>query len=333
MAATAALGAACTSASTSASTSTSTTVTPQASTVSTTAPPSIPTGSTKLTVDRYLTIDGLDMPIDAYVPTGPGPWLVVVTFHGRSSAFKDAESNTLIAEQATAEGMLVFAPTWIAGDPFPLDAEDIVDLRHAASCAVSFAQQWAIELGGDPTATVTHGFSAGAGPALSALVAPSADVPECAVATAPLSVAGAVLGDGEYFFQSQPFDTAFADDLAAMQAEVAGLSNPDQWPSGLDASVFVWAAEDGTAPKAIDDPNAPNWLDDRDPDGSIAIDLERLGRLADGVVDYVDAAGFIDLRLGEAGLDSEFEVFRGGHTVADKIEPLVAALRAVGAGE
>ncbi len=310
---------------------TSATEAPDTSAESAPASPVISTGYAKVSVDRYLVIDGQDMPIDAYVPDRPAPWPVVVGFHGHSSAFKDAESNTVIAERAAAEGMLVFAPTWIAGDPFPLGVGDIVDLRQAASCAVAFAQQWAVELGGDPTDTVAYGFSAGAGPALASLVAPTGAVSGCEIDTAPVPVVGAVLGDGEYFFQSRPFDTAFAEDLPAMQEEVARLTERDRWPSELDARVYVWAAESGTAPRALNDPADPDWIDDRDPSGSIVSDLGRLGRLDDGIVDYVDGAHFIELRLGGAGIDVDLEIFPGGHSVNDKVDPLVAALRVVGA--
>ncbi len=298
---------------------------------STTTSPTGASGHSEITRDRYLTIDGLDMAIDAFVPDSPGPWPVVVAFHGRSSEFKDADSTTSVAEAAAANGALVFTPTWIAGDPFPLDVGDIVDLRHAASCAVSFSQQWATELGGDAADTVVYGFSAGAGPALAALVAPVGNVSGCDTAQVPLPVSGAVLGDGEYFFQSQPFDDAFDDDAAAMQDEVARLVDRNRWPADLDAEVYVWAAQSGTAPRPLADPTAPDWLADRDPDGDIRRDLDVLGRLDDGIVDYVDAAHFIDSRLRRAGVDTEFEVLPGVHTVDDKVAQLVVAIGSVGA--
>ncbi len=322
-------GAACASA-----TTTTTTITPPLSSPESLAesPAAGPPGHTELAGGRYLTVGGLDMTIDAFVPDGPGPWPVVVVFHGKSGAFKDAASNTAIARGAAESGMLAFTPTWIAGDPFPLVAADLVDLRYAASCAVAFSQQWAVELGGDPANTVVYGFSAGAGPALAATVAPLAAVPGCETEMAPEPVVGAVLGDGEYFYQSPPFDTAFGDDLAAMQTEVARLTDRNRWPTDLDAEIYIWAAEDGTAPRPLDDPAAPNWLDDRDPDGSILADLVRLGRVEDGVVDYVDAAHFIEGRLRMADLETELRIFPGGHTVDDKVGALVEAIASVGLG-
>jgi acetyl esterase/lipase len=299
---------------------------------STSTPPlADPSGFSVIDDRRYLTIDGLEMTVDAFVPEADGPWPVVVAFHGRSSAFKDAGSNTVIAERAAADGMLVFTPTWIAGDPFPLGVGDIVDLRRAASCAVAFAQLWATELGGEADNTVVYGFSAGAAPALAATVAPVGSVPGCETDAAPLPVTGAVLGDGEYFYHSQAFDTAFAEDLSAMQSEVAQLIDRDRWPDGLDARVVVWAAEPGTAPRPVDDPTAPDWFGARDPTGSLLRDLLRLDRLDDGIVDYVDAALLIESRLREAGLDTDVQIFPGGHAVDDKVEPLVEAIRSVGA--
>ncbi len=320
--------AACTS---SASTSTTNSSTSTSTTPSTLPDPPVPSGHIEISGESYLTIDGLEMTVDAFVPDVAAPWPIVVAFHGRSGDFKDTASNTVIAERAAADGMLVFTPTWIAGDPFPLDVDDIVDLRNAASCAVAFSQMWATELGGDATNTVVYGFSAGAGPALAATVAPIGSVPGCEIDTAPLPVTGAVLGDGEYFYQSPAFDTAFDDDLSAMQSEVARLTARDRWPDGLGADVFVWAAEAGTAPRPLDDPAATDWLADRDPDQSIVGDLARLGQLDDEVVDYIDAAQFIELRLREADLETELRIFPGGHTVDDKIEPLVEAIRSVGA--
>jgi len=289
-------------------------------------------GFTVVPGEPYLVVDGIALGMDAYVPVGAGPWPILVTFHGNSADGKDTRSNTIIAEEAARRGMLVVAPTWIAGDPFPLGVDDIVALRHAGNCATAAAQDWAAELGGDVSETVVHGFSAGTGPALAATVAPMDGVPGCRTPAAPASVAGAVLGDGEFFYHSAPFDGAFAEDLGAMQREVAALSDPRRWPADLGARVYVWAAEAGTAPRPVADPDgdAFAWLPSRDPDGTIRADLDDLGALDDGIVDYLDAARFIDRRLGGAGVDVEFQVYPGGHSVADKVDEVVTAI--LGAG-
>ncbi len=272
----------------------------------------------------FLTVDGGDLLVDVYVPDGEGPFPVAVVFHGRSSDGKDAASITSVAEAAATAGMVVFAPTWYGGDPFPLGFDDIDRLGDAGNCAVSFARAHAGEHGGDPTRIVVYGFSAGTGPALVSALDPDDDeIPGCRSPSTGTPVAGAVLGDGETFWHSSSFDGAFGDDLDAMQDSVASLTDPSRWPPDLDTEFFVWAAADGTAPRDVDDPANPTWVTQRDPAGSIRSDLERLDQLADGVVSYVDAAQLLDLRLREAGFDVTLEITPGGHTVAEKLPLLV----------
>ena len=302
---------------------------PPSAAVTTAAPaitPSLPEPPFSTTTDlAYMTVGGGELRMDVYTPTSPGPWPVVVAFHGRSDQGKDASSNSAVAEAAAAAGMLVYAPTWYSGDPFPITIDDIEGLADAGNCAVAYAQQHAADHGGDPARTVTYGFSAGTSPALAAALAPSGvAVDGCNARTPPGRVTGVVLGDGEYFWQSEAFDDAFRQDLDAMQASVASFTEPAAWPDALDARFYLWAAEDGTAPRATADPWDPaGWLAQRDPTGSIREDLERLDQLADGVVSYIDSAQLLRLRLAEAGRDVTLTIEPGGHTVDDKVPRLV----------
>ncbi len=290
---------------------------------STPSPPEPPFTTTTDLV--YMTVDGVDLGMDVYTPRSPGPWPVVVAFHGRSDQGKDASSNTEVAAAAAAAGMLVYAPTWYSGDPFPITIDDIEGLADAGNCAVAYAQQHAADHSGDPARTVTYGFSAGTSPALAAALAPSeVAIDGCNTRTPPGPVTGVVLGDGEYFWQSEAFDEAFRQDLDAMQASVATFTEPAAWPDDLDARFFLWAAEDGTAPRSTADPWDPaGWLAQRDPTGSIREDLERLDQLADGVISYIDSAQLLRLRLAEAGHDVTLTIEPGGHTVDDKVPQLV----------
>lgn len=275
----------------------------------------------------FLTVDGVDHLVDVYVPDGPGPWPVAVLFHGRSSDGKDSASTTSVAERAAGAGMVVFTPTWYVGDPFPLGIDDDRHRRAAGNCAVAFARAHAGEHGGDPARIVVYGFSAGTGPALLSALDPAVDeIPGCRSPSTGMPVAGAVVGDGETFWHSAAFDGAFDEDLGAMQDSVASLTDPNRWPPDLDTEFFVWAAADGTAPREVDDPGNPSWLEERDPTGSIRADLERLDQLADGVVSYVDAAQLLQLRLLAAGVDATLEITPGGHTVDDKLPLLVSWL-------
>lgn len=275
----------------------------------------------------FMTVEGGDHLIDVYVPDGQGPWPVAVVFHGRSRDGKDTASITSVAEAAATAGMVVFAPTWYAGDPFPLGIDDIDHLGDAGNCAVAFARAHAGEHGGDPTRIVVYGFSAGTGPALvSALDLADDEIPGCRSSPTGAPVAGAVLGDGETFWHSAAFDGAFGEDLDAMQDSVASLTDPTRWPPDLDTEFFVWAAAEGTAPRDIDDSTNPTWLAERDPAGSIRSDLERLDQLADDVVSYIDAAQLLDLRLRESGVDVTLAITPGGHTTAEKLPLLVGWL-------
>ena len=77
----------------------------------------------------------------------------------------------------------------------------------------------------------------------------------------------------------------------------------------------------------FDDPwDETGWLAQRDPDGSIRDDLDRLGQLDDGVISFIDEAQFMALRLEEAGIDVTLDNYPGGHTTADKVPELVGYL-------
>lgn len=284
---------------------------------------------------EYLDLDGDVLDMDIYAPSGDGPWPILVTFHGNSAEAQNSPSNTVIAEEAAARGMLVFAPSWIPPDPFPLGYDDIRDLATAGRCALAFAHEMAPEFGGDPSRTAVHGFSAGAGPAHSvAIDPPLAATPGCVSGLVPSRVSAVALSDGEYFFHSAPFDGAFVDALVEMQDRVGAWIDPDRWPVELQAEFYVWAAEEGTAPRLLDEPgSATGWLAHRDPDGSIRADLERLGLIDDGTVDYADSAALLSDRLAVAGLEIEFETFPGGHRTDDKADVIVDEIeRMVGGG-
>ncbi len=282
---------------------------------------------------EYLDLDGDVLDMDVYVPTGDGPWPILVTFHGNSAEAQNSPSNTVIAEEAARRGMLVFAPSWIPPDPFPLGYDDIEDLTAAGRCAVAVAHEMAPEFGGDPARTAVHGFSAGAGPAHSvAIDPPVTSTPGCVSGLVPSRVSAVALSDGEYFFHSAPFDGAFAANPVEMQDRVGAWIDPDHWPAELQAEFYVWAAEEGTAPRPLDEPGE-HWLAQRDPDGSIRADLDRLGRIDDGIVDYADAAALLSERLAVAGLEVAFETFPGGHRTDDKADVIVDEIeRMIGGG-
>ncbi|HEX9854363.1 MAG TPA: alpha/beta hydrolase [Acidimicrobiia bacterium] len=281
----------------------------------------------------YMTIGDAELLVDVYTPVGDGPWPVVVAFHGIDSDGKDGDDTATLAEAAVAEGLVVFAPSWIVWrppiPPVPVPLVTFREWTDAASCAVAFAQQNAPDFGGDPANTIVYGFSAGAGVGLAASMDANEDpIPGCSTDSPPAPVTGAVLGDGEYWLHSENFDPAFEADPAAMQAELAALMDPASWPTDLDAKFHLWVADDGTSPRAIDDPSDPSgWFALRDPDGSIQRDLERLDQFDDGTVTFIDAGQLLELRLSEAGIEVTMDEYPGGHTPLNKVAELVAYLK------
>ena len=252
----------------------------------------------------YSVQGGVDRVLDVYTPISEGPWPVVVAFHGVDSALEDGRDTTTIASALASQGMLVYAPAWLANDDFPFTGAVMDAWGARAHCAVAFAQDHAAANGGDPSTTVIYGFSAGAGAGLIAAVGDlAAPFDGCEVQTADAAPSGVVLFDGEWFLHGPNFDRMFAEDLAAR----------------FELSV----AEQSVGEHALDDPATSDFLVSRDPDGSIRADLERLDQLEDGSISYVDAGQLLDLRLSEAGFESNLTIFPGGHVVTDKVPELV----------
>ena len=122
-------------------------------------------------------------------------------------------------------------------------------------------------------------------------------------------------------------DQKIAADLEAMQARVATIVDPSLWPTDMETRFFLWFADYGTAPRYFDDPwDETGWLAQRDPDGSIRDDLDRLGQLDDGVISFIDEAQFMALRLEEAGIEVTLDNYPGGHSTLDKVPELVGYL-------
>lgn len=272
----------------------------------------------------YLTIEGQTFEGDMYVPEGDGPWPVVVMFHGNYDT-KDGYMTADVAEAAAAAGMQVFVPNWLTLTGVTGFTPASFDVFYAvANCAVAYAQP-------DPDASlpvVVYGFSAGVGPASRAALDPATGpIPGCVADNPPAPITGAVLGDGEYFLQSRIFDEPFAEDLEAMQALVATMVDPNLWPTDMKTQFFLWVADDGTAPRSLNDPrDETGWLAQRDPDGSIRDDLDRLDQLDDPVITFIEQGELMALRLEEAGIEVTLDHYPGGHTTDDKVPELVAYL-------
>lgn len=302
-------------------TATTTPVSTAAVSVTTTQPTptsSVPEDATEDVL--FMTQDGHELLVDVYVPDGKGPHPVVVAFHGLPS---NKDENRPIGHRFAEAGLLTFVPTWLpkevwSADPLP---EDLLANYEAATCILAFAQERAERYGGDPTRSVTYGFSGGSQPAAWLGLGHATDMPAgCVAVDPPTPPMGAVLGDSEYFLHSEFFDHGFATDPAGMQERIADFVDPETWPDTLSAVFRIWSVEGATLARAIDDPwDEDAWFAGRDPDGSIRADLDGLGLLDDREISHIDEGALLTMRLTRHGLDATHDLYPGGHESFDKL--------------
>ena len=277
----------------------------------------------------YLEMDGHKYLVDVYVPAGEGPWPVVVAFHGELLP-KEHATNTLVARAAAETGMVVFVPDWVGDwrNDVDNDVESIRSIEPVYRCAMAFAQQEAAAYGADPNRTVTYGFSAGVHPAANLALGPEAEpTPGCLAQTPPIRPVGAVLGDGQYFQHDVMWDGAFDADPEGMLAFAATMIDPASWPADVSTRFRLWAADPATYPRTFDDPwDEDGWFDERDPDGTIRQDLDKLGELDDGIIAMSDEALLLATRLQQAGIDATIDMIPGPHNTIDKVPEIIALL-------
>lgn len=232
---------------------------------------------------------------------------------------------------------MVFAPTWNSDFTTPT-GEGWLESMDRASCALAYAEEHAPDHGGDRSALATFGWSTGAHPAAWLALGHGTPGEGCVADSDPTVSDGAVLIDSEYFLHTDYFQRMFQNDAATAGGSVAGFIDPTGWSTADEATFRLVAAEiQGMSVRAIGDPTDPtSWLAQRDGDGSLTADLESLGALDDGQVDYIDEARLLQLRLERSGLDATFTTVPGDHT--DAVGPtsdatlIPAALEATGAG-
>ena len=111
----------------------------------------------------FMTVNGSEFLMNVYEPAGDGPFPVVVSFHGANAGRKDDLATVTVAEEAAAAGMVVFTPTWLTPNPFPITVATMETWDDITLCAVAFAQQTSEQYNGDSLTTIVDGFSAGAG--------------------------------------------------------------------------------------------------------------------------------------------------------------------------
>ena len=155
------------------------------------------------------------------------------------------------------------------------------------------------------------------------------EIDGCRAQPAGEEIVGAVLGDGEYFWHSAAFDDAFATNPAEMLRATNVFMDPSKWRSGPPLRIRLWAAADRTAPRDLGEEGSDDWLDDRDPEGTLRSELVALGAMDDGSIDYLDSAALFERRAMADGVDVRLDVYPGGHTTTGNVEAIVDHLGAV----
>jgi acetyl esterase/lipase len=281
----------------------------------------------------FLEMGGHEYLVDMYLPAGDGPWPVVVALHG-ATVFKSNSILTVIAKAAAEAGMLVFAPNWVSEWP-ALSAEFLRSEESVLPCALAFAQQQATELGGDPSRSVVYGHSGGATSGAQWVLGPIRDLPPgCLAQTPPVTPAGAVFGDAEYFLHATWWDKAFDEDPGEMQAIAAETVDPAFWAADLPERFRIWAVTDGSFPRSFDDPwGEDGWVAQPDPDGTIRENHDELGVLEDGTISYKDEGLLLSTRLQQAGIDTTFDMLTGVHEAHTGTPEIVVAYLLDAAGD
>ncbi len=269
-----------------------------------------------LTDLEYLSTGTESFAIDVHRPDGDGPFPVIVAFHGATAEGKDSSYARRMAEALAESGLVVFTPTWNHDFTLPTAADGWMESMDRASCALAYAEAHAPDYGGDLDSLATFGWSAGAHPAAWLALGHGAPGEGCVADTDPSTPDGAVLIDSEYFLHSDYFQPLFDNDPDGSSAIVAGFVDPTTWSTADEATIRLIAAEvQGASVRSIADATDPtSWLAQRDGDGSLTADLESLGALEDGQIDYIDEAELLQLRLEGAGIDATFTTASGDHS-------------------
>ncbi|MGZ6344824.1 MAG: alpha/beta hydrolase, partial [Candidatus Limnocylindrales bacterium] len=150
--------------------------------------------------------------LDVYAPAKPGPWPVVVMFHGGGASRADYGAQ---AWHLAAQGFVVFVPDWApAGAGVPTPA--VFEAREAGgACAVAFARSHASEYGGDAQTLILFGHSAGANLAGGIAFRRLSPTPGCPGGASTGPIHALVTWDGDWTLGDWAWDPELAADASS----------------------------------------------------------------------------------------------------------------------
>jgi acetyl esterase/lipase len=251
---------------------------------STSAPTETPAAVTAATDLRYESSGPLGKPadLDVYAPTAPGPWPVVVMFHGDPAMGTKGYIGPW-ALQVAADGFVVFVPTWgktsaEASTRLTRRDEFLADGRQAA-CAVEFARAHAAEYGGDPTKMLLFGHSAGGNVAAQVAFAGRQPTEGCPGGATLGPISGLVTFEGDWLLADPSNDMAVATDPAVLTA----MTPWDYLANDKNLRVAMLVSENpgaGMQSQTADPQATDSWVAKRDPTGALRRQFKALDALA-----------------------------------------------------
>ncbi len=262
----------------------------------------------------YFDDGAVQFAMDIHHPEEPGPWPLVIVYHGMTTT----PANS-VASRIAEMGAVAVAPQWLDTVIPALTSEEYVsgDLFDRAACATTAAQEIAGDYDADASQTIVVGFSAGIHPAgWVGLGAVRNDMCEVPLAE---PVRGMVLGDSQFILWESGFDAAFADDASKARDTNARFLDPDRWNMPPDASVYLWTSGFNYS-RGVEYPvPAESWIIARNATGTLVDDLEAVGAFDDGKIDWMDNALLMERRLSETGIEVLHESVGGGHNYSPAV--------------
>lgn len=237
------------------------------------APTATPAAVTAATDLRYESSGPLGKPadLDVYAPTAPGPWPVVVMFHGDPAMGSKGYVGPW-ALTVAAEGFVVFVPTWgktsYEADQKLARHDQLIAYDGQVACAVEFARAHAAEYGGDPSTLLLFGHSAGANVAAQVAFARRKPTAGCPGGTMLGPVSGLVTFEGDWLLADPSWDAIVPADPAVL----AAITPWDFLAKHRDLRVAMLMSENpgaGMEPQTADPQATDSWIATRDPTGTL----------------------------------------------------------------
>lgn len=249
-------------------------------------------------------------------------WPIVVVFHGSTagSVIFGGDMKDVARQGAVVVAPRWAPPAWSAENLKVLSAEEYIDgyWFDVGGCALSAAQEVAIEYGGDPARTTVVGFSAGVHPtAWTALgLARNNLCPDREPFTPPT---GMVAGDAHWLFQGGNWDEDFRDPESLAANTVERFLDPSLWRTlPAEFTAYLWSTESLAWNRSIENPPAEDsWLQIRVGHiPGVLEDLESVGAFDDAVLLFPDNGLLLAWRLEGAGVTVLHESFSTDHNYA-----------------